>query len=65
VVPNRVLLEEVHLTFTVPGRTPDPAREAARRRLNGRAFRAALRRAVVQLVRSTPALARVRLTIST
>jgi len=63
-VPDRVLLEDIHLKFTVPGRTADPAREAPRRTLNGRAFRSALRRRVVQLVRSTPALARVRLTIS-
>jgi hypothetical protein len=64
-VPDRVLLEEIHLTFTVPGRTPNRVREAARRRLNGRAFRTALRRAVLRVVRSTPALVRVRLTIST
>jgi hypothetical protein len=65
VVPDRVLLEEFHLTFTVPRTTPDLAREAARRALNGRRFRTALARAVRQAVRTNRALARVRLAIST
>ena len=64
-MPDRVLLEEFHLTFTMPGRTPDPVREAARRALNGRRFRAALARAVRQALRTPPTLARVRLAIST
>jgi hypothetical protein len=59
-VPDRVLLDEFHLTLTVPRATPDPAREAARRAANGRRFRAELRRAVRAALARYPALARVR-----
>src|SRR6185369_1920110 len=61
-VPDRILVEEIHLTLTVAATTPDAAREAARRVINGRAFRAALRRAARQVVRAIPALRPVHLT---
>ena len=64
-MPDRVLLEEFHLTFTLAARTPDSIREAARRALNSRPFRAALRRAVRRALGRMPAAARVRLAIST
>ena len=63
-MPDRVLLEEIHLTFTVPTRTPDSVREAARRTLNGRAFRAAIRRAIREVVRKFPQLSVIRLALT-
>jgi len=45
-MPRRILIEEFHLTVTVPPATPDAARERVRRALAGRPVLAALRRAV-------------------
>ena len=62
-MPTRVLLEELHLTATVGSRTREPAREAARRALNGRRFQAALRAAIREVRNRFPALKPVRLTL--
>jgi len=62
-VRDLVLLEEIHLTLTVPARTPDAARERARRAINGRTVRAALRRAVRRALGAVPALRPVRVTL--
>ena len=64
-MPDHVLLEEFHLTLKVPASMPDAVREAIRRTVNGRDFRASLRRAIVDLLRTTPILERVRVTLST
>ena len=64
-MPDRVLLEEFHLTLMVPAGTPDAVRELIRRTVNGRAFLARLRWAVVELLRTAPDLGPIRLTIST
>ena len=64
-MPDHVLLEEFHLTLKVPASMPDAVREAIRRTVNGRDFRASLRRAIVDLFRTTPILERVRVTLST
>jgi hypothetical protein len=63
-VPDRILLEEYHLTLTAPPAAGDDEREAMRRALNGRRFRSDLRRAVRELVRSYPALAAVRVLVA-
>ena len=63
-MPDRVLLEEYHLTLTVPAGTPDGVRELIRQTVNRRTFRAALRRAIAILLRSFPNLERVRVTVS-
>ncbi len=63
-MPDRVLLEEFHLTLTVSANIPDDVQAALRRAINARAFRTAVRRAIVQVFRTVPALGRVRLTLS-
>ena len=63
-MPARVLLEEFHLTVTVSRSVPPADRDRHCAVLRGRAFRAALRRAVRDLARAFPALARARLTVS-
>jgi hypothetical protein len=64
-VPDRVLLEEFHLSLTVPRSTPDVVREATRRVLTSRPFRVALRAAVLDCLRKYPTPARVGLTVTT
>ena len=64
-MPNDVLLEEFHLSLKVRASTPDAVREAIRRTVNGRGFRTSLRRAILDLLRTTPILERVRVTLST
>lgn len=59
-----VLFDEYHLIFRVPKDLDDPAYDAIRRILQSRAFRAALRRAVRQIVRWYPDLDPVRVRIS-
>ena len=54
-MPDRVLLEEFHLTFTVLLRTPDHVREAARRAINSRQLQRTLRRAIHQALATHPA----------
>lgn len=64
-MPDYVLVEEYHLTFAVPQRMSDADRETARRILDGRSFVTAVRQAMRDLIRSKPALAGVRLIVST
>jgi hypothetical protein len=63
-VPDRVLLEEFHLTMTAPAGSTDAAREAMRRVLNRPSVRAALRRAARAVLARYPALRPVRLTLA-
>lgn len=62
-MPQCVLLEEFHLTLTVPQRTADDLREILRKTLTSPPFRRALRKAVSGCLRSFQMLPRVRLTI--
>jgi hypothetical protein len=63
-VPNRILLDEFHLSLTAPARSTDAAREAMRRVLNRRAVRAALVRAARVVLDRYPLLRPVRLTLA-
>ena len=62
-MPKTVLLDEWHLTFRIPAALSDAEVRAVRRVLNGKAFTAAVRRAVSAVVRERPALRPVRLTL--
>ena len=64
-MPDHVLLEEFHLTLTLPAKMPHGDREAIRRIVNGQQFRASLRRAIRDLFRTIPALRPIRLMLST
>jgi hypothetical protein len=63
-MPQRILLEEIHLTLTVPASMTDAAREGARRLLNGREFRWALRKVVSGCLMKYSVLHRVRLMLA-
>ena len=62
-MPRTVVLDEWHLTFRIPAVISEADVRAIRRVLNGRAFTAAVRRAVLAVVRKRPALRPVRLTL--
>ena len=62
-MPATVVLDEVHLTFRIPAALPEGEVRLIRRVLNGKAFTAAVRRAVSAVVRERPALRPVRLTL--
>jgi len=59
-----VVLDELHVTFRIPAPLPAPAVRAIRRTLAGPAFAAAVRRAVLAVMRERSALKTVRATIS-
>jgi hypothetical protein len=63
-MPDRVLLEEFHLTFTVAPSLADEGRQAIRIRLNTRVFRRALEGAVRTVVRGIPDGYRVRIVVA-
>jgi hypothetical protein len=63
-MPATVVLEEVHLTFRIPVALPDIEVRAIRRVLAGRAFTAAVRRAVRVEMNRQPALKPVRVTVT-
>ena len=63
-MPERVLLEEFHVTFTVAPSLADDICQAIRDRLNTRAFRRALAGAVRTVVRGMPDGNRVRVVVS-
>lgn len=62
-MPATVVLDELHLTFRIPAALPEVEVRAIRRVLNGKAFTAAVRRAVVTEMNKRPALKPVRLTV--
>jgi hypothetical protein len=62
-MPKTVLLDEWHVTFRIPAVISDADVRAVRRILNGKAFTAAVRRAVLAVVRERPVLKPVRLTL--
>ncbi len=63
-MPKTVLLDEWHVTFRIPVSLSDADVRAIRRVLNGKAFTAAVRRAVLTEVRKHPVLKPVRLTLA-
>lgn len=54
-----IVIDELHLTFRVPGDLPDDAAEAIRETLAGDEFMRRLRRAVRIVVRNSPELSTV------
>lgn len=59
-----VLLDEWHLSVRIPVALPAPTVTAIRRTLNAKAFAAALRRAVLAVVRERPVLTPVRVIVT-
>ena len=64
-MPDHVLLEEFHLTLSLPARMPDGDREAIRGIVNSQTFRASLRKAIREVIRTIPALVPLRVAVST
>jgi hypothetical protein len=63
-MPATVVLDEVHLTFRIPAKLPAAEVRAVRRVLTGKAFTAAVYRAVVVEMNRRPALKPVRLAVA-
>jgi hypothetical protein len=63
-MPERVVLEEFHLTITVAPSLADNVCEAIRHRLNTRTFRRSFEAAVRAVIRSLPDGDRVRIVVS-
>ncbi len=59
-----LLLDEWHVTFRIPTALSDAEVRAVRRVLNGKAFAAAVRRAVLAVVKQSHALAPIRVTVT-
>jgi hypothetical protein len=63
-MPATVALDEMYLTFIIPAALPAGQVRAIRRVLNGKAFTAAVLRAVVSEMNKRPTLKPVRLTVA-
>jgi len=63
-VAKNIVFDEIHLTIRVPNELPETRSETLRRILLGEAFMSRLRRAVRGVVRASPELALVRVTLS-
>lgn len=63
-MPATVVLDEVHLTFRIPAALSAREVRAIRRVLNGSAFTAAVRRAVLAEMNKSPVMTPVRVTIT-
>jgi hypothetical protein len=63
-MPKTVLLDEWHVSFRIPASLSDADVRAIRRVLNGKAFTAAVRRAVLAVVRERVVLRPVRVTVT-
>lgn len=63
-MPATVVLDEVHLTFRIPAMLPPKQVTVIRRTLTGKAFTAALRRAVVAEMKRHPELKPVKMQVS-
>ena len=63
-MPATVVLDEVHLTFRIPAALTSGEVRAIRRVLTGKAFTAAVRRAVLAVVNKSPELKPVRVTVA-
>ena len=62
--PKTVVVDEVHLTLRIPADLPDDEADAVREALAGEEFMDRLRRAVRDIVRRTPELSAVRVSLS-
>ena len=63
-MPATVVLDEVHLTFRIPATLTSGEVRAIRRVLTGKAFTAAVRRAVLGEMNRRPALKVVRVAVT-
>jgi hypothetical protein len=63
-MPKTVLLDEWRITFRIPENLPNPEVRAVRRVLNSKEFTAAVRRAVLAVMKRSPVMTPVRVTIS-
>ena len=63
-MPRLVVLDEFHVTVTIPARQPDYHVREIRRVLRSRAFRQQLRQALLTLQAAAPALSTVRFVVS-
>ena len=63
-MPKTVLLDEWHLTFRIPATLPDTDVRAVRRVLTGKAFTAALRRAVLAVLNMYQVMTAVRVSVA-
>jgi len=61
---KRVVLDELHLTVTIPNDLSDVQADEIRRALQGRDFMSRLRRTVREIFLACPELATVRVTVS-
>ncbi len=59
-MPKTVLLDEWHVTFRIPASLPEAELRAVRRVLTGKAFTAAVSRAVLAEINKWPVLKLVR-----
>lgn len=63
-MPRTVVLDELHLTFRIPAALPAAQVRAIRRVLNGKAFTATVRRAVIEEMKKYPTLKSVQVQVS-
>jgi hypothetical protein len=63
-MPKRVLIEEFHVSVFVPRGLSEVECISVRRTLNGKRFRADLRRVIQTVVRRHPSLKKVHVTIT-
>ncbi len=63
-MPKTVLLDEWHLTFRIPAHLPDTEVRAVRRVLDSKAFTAAVRRAVLSVMKKYPVVTPVRVAVA-
>ena len=63
-MPKSVVIDELHLTVSIPAKLPDAEAEAIRVTLTGRPFLSRMRRAVRAVIKDFPQLVRVRVTWS-
>jgi hypothetical protein len=63
-MPATVVLDEMHLTFRIPADLPAGQVRSIRRVLNGKAFTAAVRRAVLAEMTKYPVTTAVRVTVA-
>ena len=63
-MPRLVVLDEFHVTVTIPARLPDKDVREVRRVLRSRAFRQQLRQALLTLQAAAPTLSPVRFVVS-
>jgi hypothetical protein len=63
-MPATVMLDELHLTFSIPAALTSGEVRAIRRVLTVKAFTAAVRRAVLAVMNKSPELKPVRVTVA-